>query len=646
VTGAAKKKIAILGGGCAAMAAAHYLSNTPALRERLEVTVYQMGWRLGGKGASGRNSRCFDRIEEHGLHMWAGFYDNAFRLMRDVYRELGRPAGSPLATFDDAFKPHRLAVVEEHIGDEQLHWPLLFPANSAKPGLGRRFPSPWDYARMTLAWLWQMLFHFQRDRLPGDPGGGRLLPGTRARRVFISFDLALSILRGVIRDRVFSWGFAAIDEYNLVEWLARHGPHPRTLSSAPVQSFYDYFFAFQDGDPAKPRLSAGIGLKHMFGLVGGYKGAIYWKLQSGMGDTMFAPLYEVLCRRSVRFRFFHEVRNLGLSADKSRVNTIRMAQQVTLRNGEYQPLVDVDGLPSWPSEPLCEQIRSKEAQALRDRDIDLEDPFAEWGPAAELELEAGRDFDAVVLGIPLPCFPYICREPIAAFPEWRAMTGHLPAVQTLAMQLWFTRDRTQLGWPMSIAGMGGNPPLLGSWVDTSQVLPCKPWTAALRPGNVSYFCGVMPTPPLPDGRSPSFAPGERAQARESCLSWVRHHLGRIFPKAVRPDGEVDWDLLVDAGGGEGVARFDAQFANANCTPSARYVQNPPGSSKYRPRADATGLTNLLLAGDWVYTGLGSCVESAVMSGMQAARALTGQELKIVNEVKCPWSRPRSVQPLL
>jgi hypothetical protein len=123
-------------------------------------------------------------------------------------------------------------------------------------------------------------------------------------------------------------------------------------------------------------------------------------------------------------------------------------------------------------------------------------------------------------------------------------------------------------------------------------------------------------------------------------------LGRIFPKAVRPDGEVDWDLLVDAGGGEGVARFDAQFVNANCTPSARYVQNPPGSSKYRPRADATGLTNLVLAGDWVYTGLGSCVESAVMSGMQAARALTGQDLKIVNEVKCPWSRPSSVRPLL
>ena len=49
-------------------------------RDRYDVTVYQPGWRLGGKGASGRGPA--DRVEEHGLHVWMGFYENAFALMR------------------------------------------------------------------------------------------------------------------------------------------------------------------------------------------------------------------------------------------------------------------------------------------------------------------------------------------------------------------------------------------------------------------------------------------------------------------------------------------------------------------------------------------------------------------------------------
>ena len=41
-----KIKVAVLGGGCGAMSAAFYLTSTPELRARYEVTVYQQGWRL------------------------------------------------------------------------------------------------------------------------------------------------------------------------------------------------------------------------------------------------------------------------------------------------------------------------------------------------------------------------------------------------------------------------------------------------------------------------------------------------------------------------------------------------------------------------------------------------------------------------
>ena len=69
------------------MAAAFELTR-PTHRGKYQVTVYQVGWRLGGKGASGRGPA--DRIEEHGIHIWMGFYENAFRLLRECYAELNR----------------------------------------------------------------------------------------------------------------------------------------------------------------------------------------------------------------------------------------------------------------------------------------------------------------------------------------------------------------------------------------------------------------------------------------------------------------------------------------------------------------------------------------------------------------------------
>ena len=51
-----RTKVAVLGGGVGGMTAAFELTATPELRERFDVTVYQLGWRIGGKGASGRNA--------------------------------------------------------------------------------------------------------------------------------------------------------------------------------------------------------------------------------------------------------------------------------------------------------------------------------------------------------------------------------------------------------------------------------------------------------------------------------------------------------------------------------------------------------------------------------------------------------------
>ena len=86
-------RVVIIGGGCGAMTAAYELSR-PEHNGRYAITVYQHGWRLGGKGASGRGPS--GRVEEHGLHVWLGFYENSFRMMRECYSALeAPPEGSP-----------------------------------------------------------------------------------------------------------------------------------------------------------------------------------------------------------------------------------------------------------------------------------------------------------------------------------------------------------------------------------------------------------------------------------------------------------------------------------------------------------------------------------------------------------------------
>src|SRR5499427_7499892 len=116
-------RVAVIGGGCAALTTAFELSR-PEHAGRYQVTVYQMGWRLGGKGASGRGPS--GRIEEHGLHLWMGFYENAFRLLRECYGELDRAPTAPIGAWTDAFVPAPFnAVTDRGSEGRWLPWKVL-----------------------------------------------------------------------------------------------------------------------------------------------------------------------------------------------------------------------------------------------------------------------------------------------------------------------------------------------------------------------------------------------------------------------------------------------------------------------------------------------------------------------------------------
>ena len=155
----AKQKIAILGGGVGAITAAWQITSEPDWQQRYEVTLYQMGWRLGGKGASGRGGP-HQHIEEHGLHIWLGFYHNAFKMLQAAFAEINPEAApAPVGNkppriqdgvflrCEDAFLPHSNVGVYQEFAGQPQPWMVDFPTNDQKPWEGGSLPSVWSYIR-------------------------------------------------------------------------------------------------------------------------------------------------------------------------------------------------------------------------------------------------------------------------------------------------------------------------------------------------------------------------------------------------------------------------------------------------------------------------------------------------------------------
>lgn len=692
-----RKKVAILGGGIGAMYAACQLTSFPGWQDRFDVTLYQMGWRLGGKCASGRNARFGQRIEEHGLHIWSGFYDNAIKLMKQCYAE-AQPLGGVFPSFDAAFKPFNNIVLAEKVNDRWVPWQMQPPGNDAEPGEGDLLLTPWQYLCEGLAWLEAffeqmsplrpLLQHRAADELPQHvrravpPAGpdtaadthlhqlGRLagsLPAEAhrhggaahtvllwllnaataelhaalglisrgddlARRLFNVLDLGLACIRGAIADRILFEGFDVIDGYEISEWLKRHGAHPQSLESACARGIYDYAFGFSRGvaDAGHRAIAAGTSLRGVCRLMFTYKGAYFYKMQAGMGDTVFTPMYKVLKQRGVQFRFFHKVTALQADAADRSIAQVRLVRQADLKSGEYQPLVRVGGLDCWPSEPDYAQLR--QGGELRRREVDLESSWSDWPGTGELTLQRGRDFDEVILGIPLGALGTICADLASKDLRWRDMLQNIKTTRTLACQLWFGRDSTALGWNHGQSILTCYQENFDTWADMSQLLPAESWPKNHEPRSVAYLCGPMADDDNePAAADPAYPASQYRVVRDQARQWLEQHAAWLWPQ-FHCSGDVDWDQLESGTGATGTALFEQQYFRANIDPGERYVLSVPGSTRYRLRSDQSGFDNLYLAGDWTYNGINAgCVEAAAISGRRAAAGLAGEHLTLPGE---------------
>lgn len=676
-----KTRVAILGGGFGGLTAAYELTRTAALRDRFAVTLYQQGWRLGGKCASARDAQ--GRILEHGLHFWFGCYDNAWAMLREVYEAWDKPPGCPFRTGLDAFTAQSFTPIGQKIGDRWSYFPLRWPTNSDRRGEGqvalslrgmltelvrllhlvggtalaaRPAATPTGHAGLAedaqaflagartlggelesalhrvaaaatddlelLAGLEQLRDHgrtLPQALLDRAPGGHLVRDALHVGAAFARGLLVDVILRGHSLD--------ALDQEEFRAWLIGHGGDPALIAETSlVRAIYDCCFWYEDGDVTRPSVGAGTAIRVILRIVTTYKEAVMFTLEAGMAEAVVAPLHEVLLARGVEFRFFHRARSLQLDDSGTQIARILLDRQAEVLGGAYRPTKVIDGLVTWPAEPFWDQLR--DGDRLRREGVNFESAWCPEPPVGQATLEAGRDFDHVVLGVSLGAFkplaagvPGMCDELIAASPRFAAMAHGIGIVPTFAAQVWCGPTMAELGWPGDPPATVAGPEPLPVWADMSQLLPRESGHApgGRRPGSLHYLCGTLGTALY------ARPPGETGTPALALAMAERHAAAYL-----RDFGTVLWPGSAGLGGPE--AAVADRYVRANVDPTECCPGSAAGEVPLRLKSDETGFTNLALAGCYVRTGLNStCVEAAVMSGMMAARAISGSPREILGE---------------
>lgn len=388
---ARKLRVAVLGGGPAACAAALYLARQT---DRYEVSVYTQGHRLGGKCQSWRNPDRAWRIEEHGLHAFLGFYHNAFTAVEDAYHDAWPNPDTGKSLFATAFYAENYNGVMVFRDGEWTYCPV--------PQLSASAPQPSSAAATTggglnaalIALARRTLDHFKAlggehpalalavkpaanllqrlisglaglvardaDALDGaaergiDSVFGGLLAAARDAlaalvRAFPSLstyvwflwtgvDTMLTIFVGLLKNRVRDLN--DLDVYDFREWLRDNGLHEAAGESwETINQVYETLFAHQNqdstrspcdqlGTPVRPaNLAAGVGVRWFLLESLGYRGAPAFRFEYSCAQTMMTPYYLALERLGAKVHFFHTVTGLEVAGSGAERRLTRVQLQ-------------------------------------------------------------------------------------------------------------------------------------------------------------------------------------------------------------------------------------------------------------------------------------------------------------------------------
>ena len=687
--------VAVLGGGLAGLSAAFHTDRN--------VRIYQRGWRLGGKAASHRGAN--GRIEEHGLHVWLGYYDNAFALMRRVYDELDRASNDPacpIRTIEDAFFPaSRVGVFDCHEG-QWAPWIARFSSPGEMPGgeSDAAQPGPADLVRRGAVLLTDLLESLGARPVVSQRWSGLELSGSPHRSAARPTGAGAA---DMIRRAEVGLMVGAVQMLNL---LMRA---PADLGATTLQrAATEQIGAVRD--ELRKRISRDRDARRV------------WEA----ADLVTSSLVGIYADRLLEAgRGFHSIDHLDFREWLVRHGATEETVQSGLVRGMYDLVFayragdrsrpafaagtglqlagrfffDHKGSLFWKMRAgMGETVVAPMYQALRRRGVDV----AFFHRIERLRLDdAGRRVEAVDLVRQAALAPGVEHyEPLARFgdlPCFRArpddgqLSEHDPgddlehhgAREPLGTRITLRRgvDFDDVVLAVSI-GMVPHvcEELLAAdsrWRDmvanigTVATQAAQVWTrpddAGLGwpvPGStVSAFAPPFDTyasmPHLVEHEQwGDAAPGtvsyfcaaldDATAAGGDAAAAVRRNLEQFLAE----HGSTVWPATHRRHGGgfdpsvlhgvDGRDPLDAQHVVANTDPSDRYVQSLPGSGRYRLAADESGFENLWLAGDWVDTGLNAgCIEAAVISGIQAANALAGRSIDA--EVRGGWTPVRSAR---
>ncbi len=703
-----KQRISIIGGGMAGLSTAYFLSATPTMRARYDITLHQMGWRLGGKCASGRDKN--GRILEHGLHAWFGCYSNAFALMRQVYRDWSPAAGGPKPALNDVFLPRDASRVGDFENGRKtwhnVRWPT-FPGNPWDEDFPKDF-QPWDIVANLIELLRHLTeggelskarvaearhaatqpamqyasrnagvrraaFNFARGdtieaylnvaaglaRDNASSNRSTQAAGAEAVRDLVdaasecachdasrrrgkidgdflaeTLEIARAFILGIIDDLLI--GSETLDTLDLMDfrqWLVQHGASPELVQrSAAVRSLYNTMFQYVNGDFARADYAAGTALQVVSRLVATYRGSMMYLVGRGTGEAVIGPLYEVLASHGVKFSFFDKATALVADGSGRHIEAIRFDRQARITGGgPYLPVKHDGVFPFWPAEPDWSQI--EDGDRLEAEAVDFESHWCAEPPVETVELKRGRDFDIAVLAVSVGAMKDFGRpggmvESLAQVnPRFRRMVENIDLVPSQAVQNWMTPSARQLGHSGAAHAAVSGPEPFDIYADMSHLVQHEGWKAQDRPGSLFYLCSVLATGAFARPPSEADVPQKAyMQVREFYGDWLDRHGKAVWP-----------GLATDS--------MASLYLRANVNPTDCCPGSAAGTTAVRLGAGESGFNNLYLAGCWTRTGMNTtCVEGAVMSGMQAARAISGYPATVVGEDFMRQGFPEAIAP--
>lgn len=687
-----RQRVLVLGSGPAGLSAAQALS-APGVRDSFDVTVIDVGWRSGGKCTSGRYGPE-QRLELNGTHYIFGCYDNAVDLIRLAYEELNAAGDFRSGRFEDQLLPRNRLIIKQFFKGNWTSWTLDVPPNGLRPGTAESRLNPWDILERLVKHLFgiwdgsRALAELTRTPLKPDSlletveakiGGilrgvadshplqyfrSLLDKATSSRdmgtlslvlrsfrhwlwwlvkdlvedhleltRLWILADTVVTLTVGLIEDGGFEvGGLDRLDRFELREWLERWGATDITVWSPLVMTWYDSVAAYEDGDPQRPNMSASIAIKAWVMALVFYRGSLAYQLARELGESLVAPVVQMLKNRGVKFRYFTRV--WDIVPQGKAIGEIQIEEQVQLRSGDpcsYQPFAYLrvpgqDGaIRVWPGEPDQTQIATPDAKGL-----DTDNFYAPAPPGGRTmrTLRQGVDFDLVVFAMPGPTARFYCQK-LLSNPAWQGMVNNTAFSETQSLRLYHRQTVAEMGLPgpPSIVSAYAQP--FTTWEDAGQLAAFENWPADEKPQAVSTIYGSLPSPLVPPGPEDVGYPArQQAVVDANALQFCRHDVGPLWPCATSVENPIgiDWNTLIDPLNRQGEARLKFQDIKANVGPVAGYTRGPAGGLSTRLPAGKTDFDNLFVAGDWSRNGVDvGSIEGAVISGILCAADVTGKE---------------------